>query len=83
MSIKKSSLYILIAKYYKDPAVPKSVMSDSATPWTVAHQTPLSTGFSRQELEWVSMPSSRGSSRPRDQTRIASVSCISRQVLYH
>ena len=26
-----------------------SVMSDSATPWTVAHQAPLSMGFSRQE----------------------------------
>ena len=26
-----------------------SVMSDSAAPWTVAHQAPLSMGFSRQE----------------------------------
>ena len=26
-----------------------SVVSDSVTPWTVAHQAPLSTGFSRQE----------------------------------
>ena len=26
-----------------------SVISDSATPWTVAHQAPLSMGFSRQE----------------------------------
>ena len=26
-----------------------SVMSDSVTPWTVAHQAPLSLGFSRQE----------------------------------
>ena len=24
-------------------------MSDSVTPWTVAHQAPLSMGFSRQE----------------------------------
>ena len=30
----------------------------------------------------VSMPSSRGSSQSRDQTRIAYVSCIGRQVLY-
>ena len=29
--------------------VSRSVMSDSATPWTVAHQAPLSKGFSRQE----------------------------------
>ena len=25
------------------------------TPWTVAHQTPLSTGFSRQEY-WIGLP---------------------------
>ena len=34
-----------------------------ATPWAVAHQAPLSMG---RILEWVSMPSSRGSSQPRD-----------------
>ena len=27
-------------------------------------------------LEWVAMPSSRGSSRPRDQTRVSCTSCI-------
>ena len=27
-------------------------------------------------LEWVAMPSSRGSSQPRDQTRVFYVSCI-------
>ena len=37
--------------------------------WTVAHQAPLSMGFSRQEY-WIGLPcpSSRGSSQPRDQT---------------
>ena len=34
-------------------------------------------------LEWVAMLSSRGSSRPRNWTRVSHVSCISRQVLYH
>ena len=34
-------------------------------------------------LEWVAMPSSRGSSQPRDQTPVSYVSCICRQVLYH
>ena len=29
--------------------VSSSVVSNSATPWTVAHQAPLSKGFSRQE----------------------------------
>ena len=42
-----------------------------ATPWTIAHQAPLSTGFPRQEY-----PSSRGSSPPRDQTHISCISCI-------
>ena len=30
-------------------------MSDSATPWTVAQQAPLSMGFSRQE-HWSGLP---------------------------
>ncbi|KAM7224975.1 hypothetical protein CapIbe_022951, partial [Capra ibex] len=32
-----------------------SVISDSATPWTVAYQAPLSMGFSRQE-SWSGLP---------------------------
>ena len=32
-----------------------SVMSDSAIPWTVARQAPLSMGFSRQEY-WSGLP---------------------------
>ena len=34
-------------------------------------------------LEWVAMPSSRGSSQPRDWTCIFYVPCIGRWVLYH
>ena len=34
-------------------------------------------------LEWVAMPSSRGSSRPKDWTHISCISCIGRRVLYH
>ena len=34
-------------------------------------------------LEWVAMASSRGSSQPRDRTRICCISCIDRLVLYH
>ena len=30
-------------------------MSDSATPWTVAHKAPPSVGFSRQEY-WCGLP---------------------------
>ena len=32
-----------------------SVVSDSVTPWTVAHQAPLSIGFSRQKC-WSELP---------------------------
>ena len=49
-----------------------SVVSDSATLWTVAHQAPLSMGILQARiLEWVSMPSSRGSSQPTDQTQVS------------
>jgi len=34
-------------------------------------------------LEWGAMPSSRGSSPPRDQARVSCFSCIGSQVLYH
>ena len=34
-------------------------------------------------LEWVAISSSRGSSRPRDQTRVSCVSCTGRQILDH
>ena len=34
-------------------------------------------------LEWVAMPSSRGTSTPREWTCISSVSCIGKHVLYH
>ena len=32
--------------------------------------------FPAKTLEWVAMPSSRGSSRPRDRTHISYISCI-------
>ena len=52
----------------------RSAVSDSVTPRTVALQAPLSMGILQARiLEWVTMPSSRGSSQPRDQIQ---VSCI-------
>ena len=39
--------------------------------------------FQARILEWVAISSSRGSSWPRDQTRVSSVSCIGRQILVH
>ena len=53
-----------------------SVVSDSATPWTVACQSLLSIGIlflQERILERVAMPSSRASYLPRDQTQ---VSCV-------
>ena len=50
------------------------------TPCTVAHQDPLSMGILQARiLEWVAMPSSRGSSQPRDQTQVPHC----RRILYH
>ena len=52
-------------------------MSESATPWTRARQAPLYMGILQARvLEWVAMPVSRGSSRPRARTW---VSCICRR----
>ena len=34
-------------------------------------------------LEWVAMPSSRGSSRPRDQTCVSYISCTGKWVSHH
>ena len=61
-----------------------SIMSDSATPWTVARQAPLSMGFPRQEY-WSGLPCPPpgGSSWPRDQSCDSCISCPGRQILYH
>ena len=57
-----------------------SVVSYSfATPWTVAHKAPLSTGFPRQENWSELLFLSLGDLWPRDRTHI---SCIGRWVLY-
>ena len=49
--------------------VSHSATPDSVTPWTVAHQAPLSMGVLQARiLEWIAMPSSTGSSQPRSPT---------------
>ena len=50
-------------------------MSDSLQPqWTVAHQAPRSMGILQARiLEWVAVPSSRGSSQPKDGTQVSHV----------
>ena len=48
-----------------------------ATPRTEAHQAPLSMGILQARiLEWVAMPSSRGSSQPRDQTQVSHIAGV-------
>ena len=45
-----------------------------ATQWTVACQTSLAMGILQARiLEWVAMPSSRGSSQPRDRTQVSHI----------
>ena len=55
-----------------------------ATPWTVAHQAPLSMGFSRQEY-WSGLPfpSPGDLPNPGTEARLSCVSCTGRQILYH
>ena len=44
-------------------------------PWGVAHQAPLSMGtLQARILEWVAIPSSRGSCQPRDWTQVSHIS---------
>ena len=57
-------------------------MSDSVIPWTVAHQASLSMGILQASiLEWAAMPSSRGSSQPREDLGPNLLHC--RWLLYH
>ena len=61
----------------------RSVMSDSANPWTVAQQALLSMGILQARiLKWIATPSSRGSSQPRDGICVSYISGAGRQVLY-
>ena len=48
------------------------VVSHSVTPWTVAHQAPLSVRILQARiLEWVAMPSFTGSFQPLDRTQVS------------
>ena len=47
------------------------------TPWTAAHQAPLSMGILQVRIvEWIAIPFSMRSSQPRDWTHISYVFCI-------
>ena len=57
-----------------------------ATTCTVAHQAPPGKEkhgiFQARILQWVAISFSRGSSQPKDQTRISCVSCIGRWIFF-
>ena len=54
------------------------------TLWTITCQGSSVHGILQAKiLEWVAMPSSRGSSWPRGQTQVSYVFCTDRRVLYH
>ena len=70
----RRSLYLEIGYLKWCAVLTCSVVSDSAIPWTAARQAPLSMGILQARiLEWVAMPSSRGSSRPRDRTQVSRI----------
>ena len=56
----------------------RSVMSDSAAPWTVARQAPKSMGFSRQEY-WSGKPLPS----PGEQEKLNPGLLYCRRILYH
>ena len=55
-----------------------------ATPWTVAHQAPLSMEFPKARIwEWVAISYSREYSQPTDQSCVSCIPCTCGQILYH
>ena len=68
--VKRAQIYLI----YMCVCVSHSVVQLIVTPWTVAHQAALSTGFSRQGYCSGLPFHSRGSSWPRGWTRISHIS---------
>ena len=82
--------HLLCVGNFTYQSVSQSVQSLSrvrlfVTSWTGARQAPLSMGILQARIpEWVAMPSSRGSSQPRDRTRVSNPGLPhSQQILYH
>ena len=78
-------IYLPFAFYGSDTIVSICMLSHVwlfATLWTITRQAPLHIGFSKQD-HWSGLPFPfRGSSWPRDQTRVSCVSWTDRQILY-
>ena len=56
-----------------------SLVQLCATLWAIG--SPVHVILQARTLEQVAVPSSRGSSQPRDQTCVSYISCVGRQVL--
>ena len=71
--VKVKMLWFIAGRLYFRPWMCLAAQSCLfETLWTVAHQAPLSMGILQaRTLEWVAMPSSRGSSQSRDQTQVS------------
>ena len=77
LKITFSSLVLICAKSFQScPALCDPM--DCSSPGSAVHGS-----LQARILEWVAMLSSRGSSRPRDQTHVSYISCTDRWVLYH
>ena len=55
--------------FLKVKSVSHSVVSDSATPWTVVHQAPLSMGFWQESRSGLPFPSAGGLLDPEIEAR--------------
>ena len=64
-------MYVCVCAHARMGVHTHSVMSDSATPWTVAQQGPLSMKFSRQE-NWSGLPFSPPGDLPHPGIKLAS-----------
>ena len=62
---------------------PFSLVGLCATPFAAAPGSSVRGILQAGILEWVAVSFPRGSSRPRDRTRLSYISCLSRQILYH
>ena len=60
-----------------------SVVADAVVPKTSLPGSSVRGVCQARILEWVAMPSSRGSSWSRDQTSILYVACVGSWILYH
>ena len=68
-----SLLFKLIDWVKQNESISHSVVSNSATLWTVTYQAPVHGILQARILEWITTPFSKGSSWPRDQTQVSHI----------